>query len=495
LNEIASNIALGFDQLDSVAWLLLLLGVLAGVLLCALPGVSAVAVLAIALPATFALPIAQAVATYAGLYVGCTSGLMISAIFAAESLQSPAAPKLTAARRIARSGRPMLAVMNAMSGLVVAAFAGVLLVSALLPSVIRITAGWGPAEFLVALGIALFTVALQSNNPLPHSFGLLFLGMLFGLVGIDVVTGAPRMTFGMLELMDGVSVIAAAIGLFAVGDIIYNIERGARRGIPIRELDRVRRSEFVGGLGGMLAAAVRGSAFGIVLGLFPGSAPQVASRIAVSTEAGLSRGSAASMAADLRSTTASSAASGASLQSTFLVLLCLGIPGSAAIAVLLLMMNITGLSPGPVMFLMQPEISWMIVVAIFISTLVSVAICIGFVDSIRRLSMLDYRFTYPAIFGLCLASVYASSESAFDVYVMCVFGAIGYILRTLNSDATPLLLGMFLIFPIESNVQRTLILGVDAVTLLDRLGSYGIILIPIVLLLLSLLRIWQQESY
>lgn len=495
MTEILTNLGLGFSEVGGVAFLLLIVGVVVGVILCSFPGVSSVAILAIALPATIVLPVNQAVATFAGLYVGCTSGMLMSAIFAGSALQSPAAPDLSAARRIARSGRPMVAVVATMAGFAVAAFVGLLVAATLLPWIGMTVLAWGPAEFCVAIGLAMFTVALFSNNPLPHSFGLLFFGMLTGLIGLDLLTGQPRLTLGAVELMNGVSVSAAIIGLFGIGDIIYNIGRGARRGIPIRELDAVRARDFLGGRSQKLSVALRGGGIGGVLGLLPGSGPQVASRIAVSAETRISRSAASGEDADLRATVASAAASSASLQSSLLILLCLGIPGSATIAILAYTLLVHGLAPGPDMVARQSELIWMIIAAIFLAIIASVVACILLSGLIRRVSMIDYRFVYPAIFGLCVTSVFASSLNAFDIYVMCAFGAIGYLLRTVNSDATPLLLGMLLIHQLEQSIQRMMLVNSgEAGSLLDGLRSEELMLIPPLLVLLSLLRIWQQRQ-
>lgn len=306
---------------------------------------------------------------------------------------------------------------------------------------------------------------------------MVVLGLLLSMIGTDVNTGVIRYTFGFAELSSGLSLVALAMGIFGVADIIRNINTidttqlsqrfTLRSMLPSRE--EWRRS---------LPSMARGSAIGSFFGTLPGTGASISSFMSYATEKKLSKQPERFGRGAIEGVAAPEAANNASAQTAFVPTLTLGIPGDITMALILGALIIHGITPGPQMITAQPELFWGLIVSFIIGNILLVLFNIPMIGLWVSMLKIPYRLLYPTILVFISVGVFSVSNSTFDIYTVVAIGVLGYLLGTLRFDPAPLLLGFILGPLMEEHFRRAMLLSRgNLTTFIDRPISLSILII------------------
>jgi TctA family transporter len=316
---------------------------------------------------------------------------------------------------------------------------------------------FGPADYFSLMLMALAGSAALSHGDLVKGLAMVVLGLLLGLVGTDVNSGVPRYTFEMLELADGIGFTVIAVGLFAVAEIVANLERPEPRPAVtgrIAGLMPTRRD-----LADSFWPTVRGTALGAFFGLLPGTGPALPTFATYIVEKKLARDPARFGEGAIEGVAAPEAANNAAVQTAFIPTLTLGIPGSAVMILMVGAMTMQGIAPGPDVMTARPDLFWGIVASMWLGNLMLVVLNLPLVGIWVRLLRVPYRWLFPAIVMFCSIGNYSVSNNPVDVYLCAGVGVLGYVLIKLGCEPAPLVLGYVLGPLMEEYLRRALLLS------------------------------------
>ena len=432
-----------------------MVGAVLGTAIGVLPGLGAPATIALLLPVTYGMDPTGAVIMLAGVFYGAMYGGSITSILL--NIPGEAASVVTCldGYQMARQGRAGPALGICAIGSFIAGTLGIVGLALLAPPLARFALSFGPPEnfALVILGL-LMAVCLSEGSPLKGLI-MVVLGLLIGMVGLDPVHGAQRFTFGHPRLTDGVDFVVVSMGLFGVAEVLSNLAvpevrkvfKTTLRGLmPSRE--EWRRS---------LPAVGRGSLLGFFIGILPGGGAIISSFIAYAVEKRLSPHPEKFGTGIIEGVAAPEAANNAAASSSFIPLLTLGIPGNAAIAMILVALMIHGIRPGPQLIQEHPDLFWGTVASMYIGNLMLLALNLPLVGLWVKLLEVPYRYLAGLVVVMCIVGAYSVSNTAFDVGLMVFFGVLGYIFRLGGFPAAPLVLAMILGPRLELSLQQSLI--------------------------------------
>jgi putative tricarboxylic transport membrane protein len=474
-----------------------MLGALLGTLIGVLPGIGPTATIAVLLPITFFLPPLAGIIMLAGIYYGAQYGGSTTAILV--NLPGEASSVVTAldGYKMAQNGRAGAALAIAALG---SFFAGTVATFALAiagPTLSVFALKFGPAEYVSLMIFGLLAATILASGSVLKAIGMILIGLLLGMVGTDRATGDARLTFGAIELFDGIDFIVIAIGLFGFSEIIANLERTGSDGVKLARLTRLwpTRQDFRDAW----PAVLRGTGLGTILGLLPGGGATLSSFSAYSMEKKLSRYPERFGTGVVEGVAAPEAANNAAAQSSFIPLLTLGIPSNNMMAMMLSAFMIHGITPGPTVLTSQPEIFWGLVASMWVGNLLLVVINLPLIGIWVKLLTVPYRLLYPAILLFCCIGVYSMNNRIFDVVLAAGFGLLGYIFRKAKCEPGPLLLGFVLGPLLEANLRRTLLITQgDPSIFIERPISLTMLVATVVLLGMMILpsfRKTRQEAF
>jgi TctA family transporter len=311
---------------------------------------------------------------------------------------------------------------------------------------------------------------------------MIVLGLLLGLVGLDITSGAERFTFGLPDLNDGLGFVPVAMGLFGLAEIMANLDGDDAQGgtmQPIRSLLPTRED-----FRRAAPAAARGTLIGALLGVLPGGGATLSSFAAYAVEKKVSRRPEEFGHGAIEGVAGPESANNAAAQTSFIPLLTLGIPGNAVMAVMMGAMMIQGIAPGPQVMNTHPQLFWGVIASMWIGNLMLVILNLPLIGIWVRLLKVPYHYLFPAILVFSAIGVYSVGESVFDVYVAVAFGFLGYFFRKVGCEPAPLVLGFILGPLMEENLRRALLLSRgDPMTFIDKPLSAGLFIAALVLLI------------
>jgi TctA family transporter len=458
LSQLAGNIGIGLDAAVSPANLLYcFIGVFVGMLVGVLPGIGSLAAISLLFPFTFYLEPTGALIMLAGIYYGTAYGGSTAAILLNLPGSLSSAVACIDGYPMAKQGRGGIALLLTTTSSFIAGSIGILLMMLFSPVIARVALGFSAAEYFSLMVLGLIASSTISEGSTFKGIAMVVLGMIFGSVGMDMYTGAQRFTFGMLELSEGVSLVALAMGIFGVTEIIASI-RSAQVGpvgkitfrsmIPTR--DDVRRS---------WGPSFRGAGIGSLVGVLPGVGASVASFMAYAVEKRIAKDPSRFGKGAVEGVCAPEAANNAADQTAFIPTMALGIPGSAAMALMLGVIMLHGITPGPQLMTQHPELFWGLVMSFWIGNVILVILNIPLIGIWIRLLQVPAYILYPAVLMFICIGVYSIDNTAFDVWLALLFGVAGYALRLLGFPMPPLLLGFVLGPLLEANFRRAMILS------------------------------------
>ena len=433
--ELIEHLSMGFGVAFTAQNLMYcLIGCILGTLIGILPGLGPVATIAMLLPATYSLPPVAALIMLAGIYYGAQYGGSTTAILVNLPGESSSVVTMIDGYQMARKGRAGPALAAAGIGSFFAGCVGTVILAAFAPPLTEVAFMFGPAEY----------------------FSL----MVLGLIGTDVNSGVARDSFDIPELTDGIDFVVIAMGVFGYGEIIANLSKpDDQREIFTAKVKGLMPTAQDFKL--MFPAMVRGTALGSALGILPGGGAMLSAFASYTIEkkTKLRPGEVPFGQGNIRGVTAPESANNAGSQTSFIPLLTLGIPPNAVMALMVGAMTIHNIQPGPQVMTSNPELFWGLIASMWIGNAMLVILNLPMIGMWIKLLSVPYRWLFPAIVLFCAVGVYGTKNSEFDVWMVGIFGFIGYIFYKLGTEPAPLLLGFILGPMMEENLRRALLLS------------------------------------
>lgn len=486
-----ANLALGFGA--ALSWenlMFCLLGVTLGTFVGVLPGIGALATISMCLPITFYLDPMAALILLAGVFYGAMYGSSTASILLNLPGSAPAAVTCLDGYPLAQKGRAGLALFLTTIASFVGGSFSILLMIFFAPVLADFAISFSSADYFSIMVLALVAASTLSNGSVIKGVAMVALGIVLGLVGTDISSGRARYTFGFIELTDGISLVAIAMGLFGVAEILMNLSRGGyekvnARAITFRSMLPTKQDwrEF-------WPAAGRGSVIGSLIGMLPGTGPTIATFMSYSAEKRLSREPGKFGKGAIEGISGPEAANNSAVQAAFIPTLTLGIPGDAIMAVMLGGMLIHGITPGPQLVNNEPVLFWGVIASFWLGNIFLLILNIPMIGLWVRLLTIPYHVLYPAMLFFICIGVYSVGNSAFDVLLTVIFGVIGFGMLKFDFPAAPLLLGFVLGPLLEEHFRRALVLTRgDASVFVTRPVSATFLILTLLVLLAAIPRV------
>jgi putative tricarboxylic transport membrane protein len=491
--DLLSNLGLGFSvALQPVNLVYCFIGVFIGTLIGVLPGIGPVAAMSLLLPVTFNATPEAGIIMLAGIYYGSMYGGSTTAILV--NIPGEAASVVTCldGHQMARQGRAGPALGIAAIGSFIAGTIAVVGLMLVAPTLARFAVKFGPPEYFSLMILGLSILTYLSHGSLVKALIMACIGLILGLVGLDSINGAPRLTFDRMELVDGVGLVPIVMGLFGIAEILINLEQKIARDLVTARIEGLLPTRKDWAESGWPLA--RGSALGFVLGILPGGGAVIASFLAYALEKRLSRTPEQFGKGAIAGVAAPEAANNAAAGSGFIPLMTLGIPPNVVMALLLGAFIVHGLQPGPLLMVQNPGLFWGIVASMYIGNVMLLILNLPLIGLWTQVLKVPYKILFPLILLFCLIGVYSISNAIFDIYVMLAFGVLGYLMRKFGYEPAPLVLAFVLGPMMENNLRKSLILSSgDFAIFVERPISVACLVLAAILLGSALLPILRAR--
>lgn len=487
--DLINHLAIGFTTAFTLSNLIYcFVGVVLGTLIGVLPGLGPVATLAMLLPITYALDPTSALIMLAGIYYGSQYGGSTTAILVNLPGESASVVTCIDGYQMARNGKAGTALgLSAIGSFIAGCFATVL-VAAFAPPLIELAFRFGPAEYFSLMVLGLVGAVVLASGSVLKAFCMIILGLLLGMIGADVNSGAFRFDFGIPELQDGIDFVAISMGLFGFTEIIVNLSKGGSREDFTRNVGSLWPSKK--DMKEALPSIGRGTLLGSFLGILPGGGALLASFASYTMEKRLA-GSKANPPfgkGNINGVAGPESANNAGAQTSFIPMLTLGIPCNATMALMIGALMIHNIQPGPQVMSSNPTLFWGLIASMWIGNLMLIVLNLPLIGIWVQMLRVPYRLLYPAILTFCCIGVYSINNNPFDVFVTIICGAFGYLFYKLQCEPAPLILGFILGPMMEENLRRALLLSRgDPTTFLTRPISLVLLMMALALLALILL--------
>jgi putative tricarboxylic transport membrane protein len=474
--DLLNNVMMGFRvALQPINILFCFIGCLLGTLVGVLPAFGPIAAMSLLLPITFYLSPVAAIIMLAGIYYGAMYGGSTTSILI--NIPGEAASVVTCldGYQMARKGRagPALGIC-AFASFIAATFCifGLMIVASPLS---EMALKFGPPEFFSLMLLGLTLVSYLSSGAFSKSMLMASIGLFLGTVGMDSITGTIRFTFGSLILMDGIGLIPMIMGIFGIGEVLYNLESQVKRDIYTAKIGKLlpTRTDWSESKWPIM----RGTLIGFFLGVIPGGGAILAAFTSYAVEKRVSKTPEKFGTGMIAGVAGPEAANNAGAQSNFIPLLTLGIPANAVMAILMGALVIHGITPGPMLIQNHPELFWSVVTSMYIGNAMLLVINLPLIGIWVRLLKVPYGVLFPLILLFCMTGSYSENNTVWDMFLMTIFGIIGYLMKKFKFDAPPLILAFILGSIMEDSLRRSLLIsGGDPSIFLTRPISLVIIL-------------------
>ncbi|WP_119153511.1 tripartite tricarboxylate transporter permease [Caldimonas tepidiphila] len=467
--DILSSLMTGLGSaMAPVTLLYCFVGVLLGTLIGVLPGIGALATISLLLPITYHIPPTAAIVMLAGVYYGAQYGGSTASIL----LNLPGTPSSAVACMdgypMAKRGRAGVALFMTTVASFVGAMLGLVVLIAFSPAIADLGLKFGPAEYFAMMLLGLIAASTLASGSPAKGIAMVVLGLILGMVGTDVNSGVPRFDFGVPELMDGINLVALAMGVFGVSEVIASINKvrasDVKEKITMRSMMPNRQE-----LKDSALPMLRGTAIGGFFGALPGTGSSIASFMSYAVEKKVAKDPSRFGQGAIEGVTAPESANNAAAQTAFVPTLSLGIPGDAVMALMLGALIIHGIQPGPMLMAEQPDLFWGLIVSFAIGNIMLVILNIPLIGVWVAILRIPYRVLYPAILVFIALGVYSVNNNTFDILMVAAIGAAGYAMSVLRFEPAPLLLGFILGPLMEEHLRRALLLSRgDPMVFVDR---------------------------
>jgi len=496
--EIFAGLMQGFAlALQPANLLWCLVGVALGTVVGILPGLGPPATIAMLLPLTFLMNPASAMIMLAGIYYGAKYGGSTTSILLNVPGESASVVTCLDGYQMAKKGRAGAALGIAAIASFIAGTVGVLGLMLIAPPLARLALAFSAPEYfgLMALGLAM--VVLLAGRSLVKALLSMLVGLWLAGIGTDLFSSESRFTFGRMELLSGIDFVVVAIGVFAIGEVLANLEEpAAPQTLPIPKgwrnllptLQDLRDCRF---------AFANGSIVGFLIGVLPGAGSTIASFISYGVEKAVSRRREEFGTGVIEGVAAPEGANNSETGGALVPLLTLGIPGSGTTAILLAALVLWGFKPGPLFISDNPSLFWSLVASMYIGNVMLLVLNLPLVPLFAQVLRAPAYVLFPIILGVSMVGVYSTSSSLFDVGLLAGFGLLGYLMRKLDYPNAPLILGLVLGGAMERALRQSLMMSDGSLTILFARPISAVMLSLALLILLipvvSRVNAWRRR--
>jgi putative tricarboxylic transport membrane protein len=485
--DLADNLITGF----SVAFqphniFFCFIGVLIGTLIGVLPGIGPVGAMSILLPITFGISPVTAIIMLSGIYYGAQYGGSTTSILVGIPGEAASVVTMLDGHQMALKGRAGPALGIAAFGSFIAGTIGIIGLMLLAPPLASIALRFGPPEYFALMIMGLVILTYLAQKSMAKSLMMAGVGVLAGVVGLDTMTGLPRFTFGVSDLLDGIGIAPLAMGLFGVSEILLNVEKTIKQGVVVSQVKNLlpSRQDWKESF----APIMRGSFLGFLLGILPGGGAVLSSFISYGTEKRISKTPEKFGHGAIAGVAGPEAANNAAAQAAFIPLLTLGIPANAVMGIMLGALMIHGITPGPMMIQKNPELFWGTVTSMYLGNAMLLVLNLPLIGLWVRLLRVRYAVLFPLILFIALIGAYVINGSEMDLYLMLFFGVVGYLMRKFDYEPAPLILAYVLSPILEDSLRQSLIISSGSMGIfVSRPIAAGFLFVALVLLISAVL--------
>jgi putative tricarboxylic transport membrane protein len=467
---------------------LCLAGCFLGTVVGVLPGLGPPATIAMLLPLTFKMDPTGAMIMLAGIYYGAKYGGSTTSILLNVPGESASVVTCLDGYQMARKGRAGAALgMSAIASFIAGTF-GVVALMVIAPPLAKLTLAFSSPEYFALMVLGLAMVVLLAGDSLTKALLAMMLGLWIASMGTDLFSATSRFTFGQIELLGGIDFVIVAIGIFAVGEVMANME-------PEKPLDMLPVPK---GLKNLMPtwqdmkdcrfAFVNGSVLGFLIGILPGAGSTISSFLCYGIEKAVSKHPEKFGTGVIEGVAAPEGANNAETAGALVPLLTLGIPGSGTTAILLAALVLWGFKPGPLFIQDSPALFWGLVASMYIGNLVLLILNLPLVALFAQLLKMPGYLMYPLILGVSIVGVYTANSSLFQLGLMVGFGLLGYLMRKLDFPTAPLILGLVLGDSMEKALRQSLMMSQGDLSILFRPIPAALLLIAAFLLIVPLVK-------
>lgn len=451
------NLMLGLETAVTPQNLLYcLIGVVLGTVIGMLPGLGSATGVAILLPVTLGMEPVTALIMLAGIYYGCQYGASISSILISTPGDSSSVVLTLDGYQMARNGRAGAALAISAIASFVAGILSLIMLMAVAQPLASVAVRFGPPEYLAIILLGLGTIVSFAGDNILRGISMAALGIIVSMIGIASGFTTARFTFDSVNLLSGLDFIALMIGLFAVGEVLYQIHIGGSPPIRARFKDLLLSREDVRR---SMPATLRGSALGFFLGVLPGAGATLATFMSYGLEKQVGKHRDEMGSGAVEGVAAPEASNNAAANAAFIPSLSLGIPGSGTTAILLGAFVIFGLQPGPLLFEQQPALVWGLLVSFFFGNLFLLVLNLPLAPVFAQALRLPYSYLYPGILFISLVGAFATGNNVFTLWIVFAAGVLGYLFKRFDFPAAPFVLGIVLGPLLERTLVQTSQLG------------------------------------
>ena len=475
---------------------LIVAGVVVGLFIGAMPGLGSVNGVAILLPMTFLVPPTSAIIFLAAIYYGAMYGGAISSIMLGIPGASTAVATTFDGRPLALKGQADKALVAAATASFVGGTISVVLFTLFALPLAEVALSFGPPETFALMVLAFATFIGLGGDDISKTLFSIFIGLVFSAVGLDIISGEPRLIFGGLTgFYHGINFLVLAIGIYGIGEMLWTIE--VSQGGAMMSKATVSYRRIIDNLKELRSSAktmVMGSFLGYFVGILPAAGATPGSLMAYGIAKTIAKNPETFGKGNVDGVVAPEAANNAASTGSMLPMLTLGIPGSPTTAILLGGMVIWGLEPGPLVFVDHPDFVWGLIASLYVANLFALLINIAFIPAFIWVLKMPFTILAPIIFVLCIIGGYVPTMSMHDVWLMLIFGIVGYLMRKLDYPMAPAVLAIVL-GPLAEPALRQSLIGSqgDVMIFFERPISGTIMAIAITLFALPLIKIVRNR--
>ena len=465
---------------------LVILGCALGLFIGAMPGLGSVNGVAILLPMTFLVPPASAIIFLAAIYYGAMYGGAISSIMLGIPGASTAVATTFDGRPLALAGFADQALVGAAVASFVGGTISVVLFTLFAPPLAEVALAFGAPEEFALMMLAFATFIGLGGDEVPKTLFSIFIGLVLSAVGLDIISGEPRLIFADLPgFFHGINFLVLAIGIYGIGEMLWTLESNSGKVDVTRATLTISR--VVNSLKKMatsIKSIFLGSFLGYFVGILPAAGATPGSLMAYGVAKAISKKPETFGKGNLEGVAAPEAANNAASTGSMLPMLTLGIPGSPTTAVLLGGMVIWGLEPGPMLFVENQSFVWGLIASLYVANVFALVINMLFIPLFLWVLRIPFSILAPVIFVLCIVGGYAPTQTMHDIWLMFGFGVVGYLLRKLNYPMAPAVLAIVLGPLAETSMRQSLLISQGSFGVFFTRPIAGVIMVIAIVLFL-----------